>query len=254
MNSYLNRQSSVIFLFITSIFVAMPAFAEKTTINFGMAVWKPFSYKEGDELKGNAINAANKFADELNLDLKIKVLPFKRLMADLGAKKIDCAVLPKGILPVTTSARPALKDVLKIYYKKSREGELGTLPSSVQELLGKKVLLIRGATYNNLSQPLLADNNKAYINEVGTHLASVKMLKLGRGDFLLNYYVPFAAAVKESGGSLEEYGSIDILNLDGYVVCTNPAISQETADQIADGSYKYMREELMPYGVVMPAR
>lgn len=234
-----------------SVIASEPA---RQTIKYGMAEWNPISYVENNQPKGLAVDAIKEVAKELGVDIQLKVLPLRRLVYETGNKAIDCAVLPKGTFPFTTSERVALRVYMKLFYKLSKVDSSRALPTSVEDLKGRDLILIRGASYNKLTEPLLTEDNKKNIHTASSHLASVRMLDLGRGEFLLNYLVPFATGVKKAGLSMQDFGSVTIQQLDGHLMCGNPDISQEVVDKIADRGYQHIREGLIPYGVTLPKR
>jgi len=69
-----------------------------------------------------------------------------------------------------------------------------------ENLIGKRVILLRAYSYGGLINQLKANHNGTHISYASSHKAGLLMIKYGRADYLLDYKRPVEGAL----ASLEE--------------------------------------------------
>lgn len=75
-----------------------------------------------------------------------------------------------------------------------------------QDLAGRRLILISGYSYWKPVTNFIQDPNlHLRLYRTGTHHAALRMLELGRGDYLLDYQAPVEAASRQALASQELY-------------------------------------------------
>ena len=102
----------------------------------------------------------------------------------------------------TLQARRVLGHVsLNLYYPAHQPA-----PRVPQDLAGRRLILISGYSYWKPVTNFIQDPNlHLRLYRTGTHHAALRMLELGRGDYLLDYQAPVEAASRQALASQELY-------------------------------------------------
>lgn len=102
----------------------------------------------------------------------------------------------------TLQARRVLGHVsLNLYYPAHQPA-----PRVPQDLAGRRLILISGYSYWKPVTDFIQDPNlHLRLYRTGTHHAALRMLELGRGDYLLDYQAPVEAASRQALASQELY-------------------------------------------------
>lgn len=102
----------------------------------------------------------------------------------------------------TLQARRVLGHVsLNLYYPAHHPA-----PRVPQDLAGRRLILISGYSYWKPVTDFIQDPNlHLHLYRTGTHHAALRMLELGRGDYLLDYQAPVEAASRQALASQELY-------------------------------------------------
>ena len=98
-------------------------------------------------------------------------------------------------------AAAAPRDRLNLYYPAHQPA-----PRVPQDLAGRRLILISGYSYWKPVTDFIQDPNlHLRLYRTGTHHAALRMLELGRGDYLLDYQAPVEAASRQALASQELY-------------------------------------------------
>jgi ABC-type amino acid transport substrate-binding protein len=122
--------------------------------------------------------------------------PASRLFANLQSGVTAFSILVRGAQLDTcclVSRQPIFSTYLNVYSIDDKPGI-----QSRDQLLGRRVITIRGYTYGTLLK-FLNDPANRIVNEVaGTHRAGFDMLAAQRGDYLIDYAPAASAILAES--------------------------------------------------------
>lgn len=143
-----------------------------------------------------------------------KAYPAKRLFRNLKRGRTDFSILvraPSLLESCIFSQKPVYSTHLNIYY-------IGDKPpvSSKEDLIGTRVLTIRGYSYGNLIQFISDPTNKIVNVVTNAHGSAFAMLKLDRADYLLDYASAAGDILSES--PIAELKSTAIDQLDIFLV------------------------------------
>ncbi|MBV1877900.1 MAG: transporter substrate-binding domain-containing protein [Pseudomonadales bacterium] len=112
--------------------------------------------------------------------------PIGRLYFQLDTGDINLFAGIKGYVKyeknVLYSKQPVTTIELRVYGMNDK-----TIPTNMQELLGKSLGLLLGAGYGTRRQELTTAENKKYITVIRGHKSGLQMLESGHVDFLLDY-------------------------------------------------------------------
>ncbi|EQL39075.1 hypothetical protein M770_24610 [Pseudomonas aeruginosa VRFPA03] len=126
-----------------------------------------------------------------------------RLLLERAGYRPAFRALPSARLSADTlQARRVLGHVsLNLYYPAHQPA-----PRVPQDLAGRRLILISGYSYWKPVTDFIQDPNlHLRLYRTGTHHAALRMLELGRGDYLLDYQAPVEAASRQALASQELY-------------------------------------------------
>lgn len=154
-----------------------------------------FSSDKNGKAVGYIIDYVRDITSEMNVTMKAKELPMKRIVSEVKRGKSQSTVLLQNVFKqneVYRSKKPILTIHLRSYYI----GDKAPIKKK-EDLSGKKIGIFRGFTYwgwiNYIKDP---KNNVKYF-EVTSHVQLLKLLKMGRVDYALDYKAPIGEALKK---------------------------------------------------------
>ncbi|XOZ32620.1 substrate-binding periplasmic protein [Halomonadaceae bacterium KBTZ08] len=144
---------------------------------------------------GRHLNAANRLARAAGYEIEWRGLPIDRIYLYLREGRLDLWLGSKGVPTLAEwTLEPAfsLPPVhLNAYHMR------GTQPvSDITDLKGKHLILIRGYTYRERLEPA-TQAETTQVDHASTHRAGLRMLKAGRGDYLLDFEAPVTQTLQE---------------------------------------------------------
>ena len=175
-----------------------PCFAQMTV---GYTDFPPYTYiDETGKVVGTFHDQVIKVLQEAGFDIAkdfiFKVIPSKRLFADIisGAVTINVGIqVPILKDQIYFGTIPFLTIVTKAYFIGDKQPI-----SSKGQFAGKSIISIRGFSFGDLLAFWTDPNNKCDYKETGTHESALKMLQVGRGDYLVDYSVPIERELEKN--------------------------------------------------------
>ncbi len=178
--------SVALLLFLT---LSVPA-GLPDTLTLGCIEFPPLYYTtEIGEAKGELINLAQKLFSKLGVVMRPYSRPAKRLLIDYKNGSFNVWIgmtsLPElneiaHISPLTVS------ELIFCSYAMSEENAI----SSLEQLKGKRVALIRGYSYGEWGDKIRDSSSQINYTEISSHETALKFLNAGRADVLLAYRGP----------------------------------------------------------------
>ncbi len=188
MNSFF---SSILLMIFSCSVLAEP-------LKIGIVHFPPLFVVEGENVVGGSVvDIMEKTLKHASLDYRLLSYPAKRAYVSLGTGIIDLhGGLKRNINyhnQVIYSKNPITSIELRIH------GFGDTpIPTSMAELRGTQLGLIRGFNYGGKLKTLTDSENEKYVTIIDSHSSALLMLQNGRIDFLLDYKSPIDSALKNS--------------------------------------------------------
>jgi ABC-type amino acid transport substrate-binding protein len=179
---------SLLFLFPIANAQAMDA--EMPMLEYGypdVSVWTTQRDADG-QLKNPLLKLAKVMFSEAGLQWNSKPYPAKRLFK----------YLKEGIVPFSMLVRvPSLQECCLFSEKPVTSTELriyrraDTSPvSMLEELKGKRVIMIRGYSYGGVGKYIRDATNGIEVQEASSHAAAFQLFERNRGDYVVDYTGP----------------------------------------------------------------
>lgn len=151
----------------------------------------PFFYINSDgEISGTLVNTAQQIISEAGYDIKYKIMPPKRVPIAIAEGSVDVWF---GLTSTLKDIAVISKHVVASMNLTSYTIGTKELIKTPQDLIGKKIVILRGYTYGGLISFIKDPENFIEYHEVNSQEAAINFLKLGRADYLLDY----EAAIKK---------------------------------------------------------
>lgn len=202
-------------LLLMVMLMALPASAEPegTKLEFGYVNFPPFGYTDDDgRSKGYLVALTRRVFQAMDQPVRIVQHPASRLYRQMGSGRTAFTLGAAGLHRLTDTAvesqEPALTLTLVVYHRKGTESI-----SNVQELKGKRVILIKGYSYGKLGRFFEKHADALQIIEARGHKSALRMLEFDRADYLLNYQIPAETTIAKnnlSGFKKDIIGTIDV--------------------------------------------
>ncbi len=194
---------------------SLPAMAAELKV--GVYPFSPyFTVSEGAEIGGVWKERLDKILNKLGHTPSYAVFPPPRLAKNIILGRTDVTISAHHIAVdghVHYSQRPIADITLNAYHKPNRPAV-----SSIKDMTGKSVIVIRGYAYNGLIKDLKDPANKITLIEAVTHTEALKRLKRGHADYLLDYRFPTENAFEPAGVSSVDFDSNKISQYSVYYV------------------------------------
>lgn len=175
--------------------VQTPAETDNRQLDAAYIEFPPLSYTDEDgEPSGSYIRKVNELADHAGYTIRWQSLPIDRIYLYLEEGRID--------VWLGSSDVPALSEwthepdftfppiALNAYYIKGTPRI-----ENMDDLKGESLILIRGYTYLDQLSPI-TDHPDTRVGKAPGHESALRMLKVGRGDYLVNFANPVRTALQ----------------------------------------------------------
>ncbi|MFO7787352.1 MAG: transporter substrate-binding domain-containing protein [Halospina sp.] len=155
----------------------------------------PLTYtSEQGKPTGPYMEAANRLAREAGYEIEWRSLPIDRIYLYLRKGKLDLWLGSQGVPALSDSTLEpdfSFREIrLQAYHLRETDPV-----SSIRDLRGRHLILIRGYTYMDRLDPIM-EAEETRVDQASTHPAALRMLKAGRGDYLLDFEAPVAQALE----------------------------------------------------------
>lgn len=162
---------------------------DRPVIRGAFIEFPPLAYiTDTGEVEGTFIDLSEAIADRAGYDITWQELPIERVYLYLERGDIDMWLGSAGVPELAPYTRETDFHTGSIRLNAySREG--ATRISSINDLQGKRLILIRGYTYWRLLDPLKEDPETRVLI-APSHLSALRMLAFKRGDYLINFQSP----------------------------------------------------------------
>ncbi|QSP96447.1 transporter substrate-binding domain-containing protein [Marinobacter salinisoli] len=158
-------------------------------LRIGYSEFPPFEYRaDNGEPAGAFIDITRALVAEAGYEAEFVYLPTSRIYLYLKKGKLDVwpglTNIPSLQGQILESWASPFSDMLSAWQLKT------SAPlTHFNELKGKTVIVIAGYTYSGLIE-WLKSSDGIRVTEAPNHRAAIEMLKLNRGDYLLDYSAP----------------------------------------------------------------
>jgi polar amino acid transport system substrate-binding protein len=221
----------------TLTFSAKPA-DQKPVLRTGFVDFPPFKYVDRDgNASGPWIDMTEAVADEAGYKVEWVHLPIARVYLYLRTGRIDfwpgVANIPQIRGSVYESAATPMRVILYAFHQEHVEP-----PDDLASLQGKPLIMINGYSYLGALRNLaLNDSDLSY---APGHESALRMLELGRGQYVLDYDEP-VQAVKHLFPGLELTGT-PIFQARGAFIVSRANPDTATIVRQFDDAYKRLVE------------
>lgn len=142
----------------------------------------------GGQLQNPLLKLADVLFARVGIDWTSRAYPAKRLFRHLEEGVIPFTMLvraPSLQECCLFSRRPVATTELRVYRA------LDTAPvNSREDLVGQRVITIRGYSYGKLGRFIRDPRNRVEIQEAQSHAAAFQLFERGRGDYVVDYSGP----------------------------------------------------------------
>lgn len=179
--------SLILFLALLAFASAAPAEEVVDALEFGYIELPPFGYtnKEG-EAGGYLAEVSRAIFERMELPIYFRPLPAPRLYHQIATGDTAMTLGPAGLHQLANHAYesevPAVTLTLSIYRREDTQPV-----SSVEELRGKRVVLMQGYSYGRLVGFFEREADNMDLMRARTHDSALNMLIYDRADYLLSY-------------------------------------------------------------------
>ncbi|MDX1588648.1 MAG: transporter substrate-binding domain-containing protein [Oleiphilaceae bacterium] len=195
------RLNPSLFVFLLTL-LAWPALADTSveepvrTLKAAYVEFAPYIYTGDDgQATGSVKQLSDRVARKAGYRLEWQALPIKRVKLYLQRGKVDLWLGIAGqphLQPLIMETRVPLAKVTLSAYHRPYQSPVET----IGDLRGQSLILISGYSYLGLLEGVLADPGTQH-DSAPNHEAGLKMLTMGRGDYLLNYDEPMKRALEK---------------------------------------------------------
>lgn len=224
-------------LIVTAAF--SPVVAGEKTYHVGVLDFPPFCViQKTGECSGILVEVIKKVLKHGGISYTFTGMPPKRLYSGLSNGEIDIYLGVKGVPGYAEQvlfSDFAVADIdLQVY---SRKGS--PVIHSLEQLKGKKILVLMGYGYGGLIRFLKDPKNGITLDASADHITAFRKLKAGRADYVLDYRRPASKAIEEVGLEDVEHGSI--LKLDVYFIVSKKTPDAEKLMGRMENSYQELK-------------
>ena len=166
---------------------------------FGYIELPPFGYTNNNgEVSGYLADLSRLVFERMELPVYYRGLPATRLYHQISTGHTTMTMGPQGLHQLADTAyqstEPAITLTLSLYHRSD------TAPvTSLEELAGKRVVLMQGYSYGTLGKFFEQATNSNEVIRARTHTSAIKMLLHDRADYLLSYQVPVDTVIARQG-------------------------------------------------------
>jgi polar amino acid transport system substrate-binding protein len=175
--------------------IQVPAEDQEQPLKGAYIEFPPLSYTdESGQPSGSYIERVDQLAEKAGYDIQWQGLPIDRIYLYLKEGEIDVWLGSSEVPALSDWTRepdftfPPIR--LNAYHTDDTEAI-----DKLEDLEGESLILIRGYTYLNRLAPI-TEAPETRVGKAPDHEASLRMLKAGRGDYLLGFEAPVANALQ----------------------------------------------------------
>lgn len=219
----LSLRNIALFLF-ANILLCLPVHASKE-LRMGYIEFPPHYYTDDKGAAGGLmIDLARTLAKQAGYTVKFKALPANRLVKYLVDGDLDLFMGLRSLPKFTEGAHISSMPVGRLYM---RAYSLKPLPpkTTKEDLVGKRVLVMRGYSYGDWLSYIKDPQNEVDIRTADTHLQALQMIEQRRIDFLLDYKLPVLHAAQNL--DLPPLYSTDLAAFDLHIIISKKTSNSE---------------------------
>lgn len=239
----MTRRALAFLIFGLSLLSSNPLLAnepvdQRPVLKTGFVEFPPFKYADEDgNASGPWVEMTERVAAEAGYQVDWVHLPIARVYLHLKTGKIDLwpgvAGIPQIQSAVYESSVTPMRVVLYAFHQSHVKS-----PVTIEALEEKPLILINGYTYLGALQHLSLDEGD--LSYAPGHRSALRMLELGRGEYVLDYDEP-VQAVKHEFPDLDLTGT-PIFEARGAFVVSRSNPDAETILAQFDGAYGRLAE------------
>ena len=213
----------------------------KATVQVGVLDFPPiYEVKSHTQIKGYYTLLLAQVLEEAGYPYEIKGYSASRLYQNLAEGEthlwLGLQHVPQYEGKVLVSKVAATRIQLQIYF-------LGSTPAikGVEGVKGKRLIMMQGYGYNGLREKLEAKEMAITMIDAPDHASAFRMLKAGRGDYLLNFSHPSKLVLSEE--PIPGIQNIDLYQIDGYFIVSKKAPQPERLLADLEAAYSRLRAQ-----------
>ncbi|MFL0810112.1 MAG: transporter substrate-binding domain-containing protein [Agarilytica sp.] len=212
----------------------LPAYAEPplrtTYIEFA-----PVTYtNEEGAPDGYLIQTMFDVLKEAGYDWSIRPLPTNRMILNMAQGGLDLWIGASTINQLNEHVVAGKEPITEIHFRAYYFGNSGPYLRK-EDLLGKRVIMMRGYSYNGWTKFIKDPKNGIQYFESDSHLQALNTLYLGRGDVLLDYERPINTALSRT--SISNIKSNDVFSQSLYFLVSKKTPNAEQLVQTLDQAF-----------------
>ena len=218
-----------------------PALAGDRAYHLGVLDFPPYSVIEkSGACKGIMVDLMERVLKHAGIPYAVKGFPQKRLFSNLSTGKTDIYMGIKGVPfyqgKVIFSNFVVADLDLRVYARKGTP-----LIQTIEQLKGKKVIVIMGYGYGGLVRFLKDPANHITVDPSHTHTIAFRKLKAKRADYVLDYRRPASIAMEDVG--IEGVQSHSISKLGIYFIVSKKTPGAEELMERMEMAYRSLKTD-----------
>jgi len=219
----------------------IPAVAGDRTYHLGILDFPPYSViAKSGVYKGIMVDLIERVLKHAGVPYTIKGFPQKRLFSNLSAGKTDIYMGVKGVPfyqgKVIFSDCTVAELDLRVYARKGTP-----ISQTIEQLKGKKVIVIMGYGYGGLVRFLKDPANHITVDPSHSHTLAFRKLKAKRADYVLDYRRPASIAIEDVG--IEDVQSHSISKLGIYFIVSKKTPGAAELMERMEKAYKALKTD-----------
>ncbi len=157
------------------------------------------------------LHMAKTIAKRADVPFRVERTPVTRMFRNLEVGKANFSILvktPKTEACCLTSEMPVHSIDVGIF----RQADAAPI-KSIEELLGKKIIVLHGYSYGRLASFLKKNDSKIETVVASSHRSAFSLLAAGRADYILDYDQPAVRRASESFSLSADFDRLSSLDL-----------------------------------------
>jgi len=197
---------------------------KENSLEVGYLEFPPFFYTSSDgQAEGTLIRLAEKVFAKMGRAWHPAAYPAARLMENVKKGRTDVVMLIKNatLANDTIYGKEAIATIrLRAYWRGKKEPI-----TSASDMVGKSAILLRGFSYSGLVDFFKDPANKVRYSIADGHVNAFEMLRIGRGDYVLDYVSPATKALEKV--KIEDISSSLVQEFDVYFIVSKKTPNAE---------------------------
>lgn len=235
----MTKKLYIILILLSFVFSSVSVSAQ--SLKVAVFNFPPFFQDDGKGgVEGIMANYLKLGLEKAGYSYKIRIVPVGRVYKYLAEGNIDLTLGVKGV-PIL-KGKVLIGENVVSSIRMSIFAMKGTPAiSSPKQLNGKSLIVRRGASYGGFIRYLKNPANKIKLMYTSSEKSALKMLKVGRADYLLNYDRVIEAASHATGISgIQRY---PLKKIDGYIIVSKKAPNAEKIFNKLDTAMQQLKLE-----------